>query len=154
MAKKPAGNLKAYNAAIKAIRASTGVSQKEAQQTYRAAKVRLGRAPTAKDAGSRAVKQEAANAGKQLAAAKRAHDRRIEQAIARAKAPRPKRGVAEPRPGPSRPRGGAAGRGGGGSGGGAGGRGRDYEPDYDFGGFDDEIPDDMYGDDDDSPGRG
>jgi hypothetical protein len=119
--RKAASPLKQYNATIAAIKKSTGVSQKEAQQAYRSAKVRLGHAPTVKDAKSKAVKEEAAAAPRRIAAARRAKERAVEASIERAKAPRPKRGAAAPasrRGG----RGGAPGGGGGGSGGRGGGR--------------------------------
>lgn len=144
-------SLKQYNATIKAIRRESGVSRKEAQQAYRASAVILGRSPKAADVKTKAVRESASKAGAQLAAQKRAHDRYVRESIERAKAPRPPRGAAGPG-GRGGPRGGPLGGGGGGSGGGGGpvGRGRDYETDYDFGDFYDEIPDDMYGDEDDT----
>lgn len=72
-----------YNATIAAIKRSTGVTHKEAQQTYRAAAVRLGRAPTAKDAKSKAVREESAKAGQRIAAGQRAKARAVERSIAR-----------------------------------------------------------------------
>jgi hypothetical protein len=74
-----------YNATISAIRKSTGVSRKEAQQAYRGAQVRMGRAPTAKDVRSRAVQQEARTAGAKIAAARQREEAEREARIARAR---------------------------------------------------------------------
>lgn len=151
MAKK--SSIASYNATIKAIRQSTGVSRREAQQAYRTASVVLGHAPSKADVKTKAVRESAASAGKQLAAAQRAKEKYVRESIERAKAPRPPRGAAGPG-GRGGPRGGAGGGGGGAPGPGGGGGRRHEPPDYDFGYFDDDIPTDMYGDDDDSPGGG
>jgi hypothetical protein len=73
----------AYNAVIAAIKKQTGVSHKEAQQTYRAATVRLGHAPTPKDVKSKAVREEASAAGKKIAAAAYAKERQLYKELAR-----------------------------------------------------------------------
>jgi len=88
MAKRGGGAIAAYNAAIAAIKSRTGVSHREAQQTYRSVKARTGKAPTAETARSKAVREEASKAGKQIAAAKRRQQERIERAIANARKPR------------------------------------------------------------------
>jgi len=120
---KKGGGIAAYNAIISAIKSRTGVSHKEAQQTYRASSVRLGRAPTLRDAQrSPAITAESRRAGIAIARAKAERQLKVERAIAKAKAPRrkdktpvkvepPKRRGAEP---------GGADRGGGGGGAGGG----------------------------------
>lgn len=118
MAKSKIG---AYNATIAAIKRSTGVSHKEAQQTYRAAAVRLGRTPTAKDAKSKAVREESSRSGQRIAAAKREKARAVERSMARGKmtAKERKAAAAAVSPPPSRrSRGGPPGDIGGGPGGG------------------------------------
>jgi hypothetical protein len=88
MAKTTKGTIGSYNATIAAIKRSTGVSHREAQQVYRGAKVRMGRPPTAADVSkSRAIKEEARTAGAKIAAAKRAEEKRIERVIERARVP-------------------------------------------------------------------
>lgn len=151
---KRGGGIGAYNAIIGAIKARTGVSHREAQQTYRAAAVRLGKSLTLTDAKKSAVvKQEAGRAGKQIAAAQAAKMRATERAIERAKQPRNKDRGAVRIPPPGRRRGGEEGGGGGGGGGRAGGGGGgsrrapvdDYDPDF----AELEPPDEIGGDDGD-----
>jgi hypothetical protein len=112
MAKRTIGS---YNATIQAIRHSTGVSHREAQQAYRTAKVRLGHIPTPKDARSTAVRESARIAAKQISRASVEKQRAIEKIIERAQARRGRGGgILHP------PAGGGADRGGGGGGGGGG----------------------------------
>ena len=148
MPRKGGGGIAAYNAVIAAIKSRTGVSHKEAQQTYRAASVRLGKPPSLTEARrGAAVKQEAARAGGQLKAKRAAELAKVERAIERARAPRRKdKGVVKIQ----YPKRGGGDRGGDRGGGGGGGApapapAPGYDPDY----VDLEPPDEFGGDDGD-----
>lgn len=127
MARKTSGGIGAYNATIAAIKAKTGVSHKEAQQAYRGASAKLGRAPTAKEARQGGVvAQEARRAGRAIAERKAADMRAVERANERARLSvrelkaRDKAAAERARPGgPGRGPGADRGGGGGGGGGGA-----------------------------------
>jgi hypothetical protein len=76
-----------YNETIAAIRKSTGVSRKEAQQTYRAARVRLGHSPTPQDVKTKAVREEAKAAGRKIAAKAYAKERQLYKELERQRLP-------------------------------------------------------------------
>ena len=148
---KKGGGIAAYNAIISAIKSRTGVSHREAQQTYRAASVRLGKPPSLTEARrGAAVKQEAARAGKQIAAKRAAEIRAVEKAIERAKAPRRKdKTPVDVKPPAEGKRRGGGDLGGGGGGGGGGAPAPAPAPGYDPDYVDLEPPDEFGGDDGD-----
>lgn len=83
MAAKGKSSIAQYNAVIGAIQKSTGVSRREAQHAYRTAKERLRHAPSAEEAKGKAVREEAAAAGKRIAQEKYEKERELYRDLAR-----------------------------------------------------------------------